>query len=404
MRSELPILQEDPLTENPPWCNKGLPSMRDSLTNPIHVYEGDDALITCVVRDIGKNTVMWKKEDRERHSMRVLTAGETRVTADKRFGVLHDSVEALTEKSLSVSWSLPVSNLESVREYNVNVTSLKTFDDRVLEPVGSNKTSTRQTISVKVPIGQNSTVLNNLMPFTMYEQTNVAPAPQLPDIKACCANKGIGHKTCVNKLCDPSETKSVEITDLMICAPWAADTFSCLTNGLDHTPCCRARGLPDICQELCTGNVSSIDFNYFKCLRYMGEYTNCLLQGYGVLPSAPTQVHITNIETEFAILHWSPPKTLGDTVQHYNVHIRSFTEEESEYMDIPKVQSPYVLENLESDTDYEVYIEAVNTHGTGSPSSRLTFRTESRRLHNKFTETNVGWDVLNVFLQLDFHN
>lgn len=64
--------------------------MRDSLTNPVHVYEGDDALITCVVRDIGDNTVMWKKEDRERHSRRVLTAGETRVTADKRFTVLHD--------------------------------------------------------------------------------------------------------------------------------------------------------------------------------------------------------------------------------------------------------------------------------------------------------------------------
>lgn len=64
--------------------------MRDSLTNPVHVYEGDDALITCVVRDIGDNTIMWKKEDRERHSRRVLTAGETRVTADKRFGVLHD--------------------------------------------------------------------------------------------------------------------------------------------------------------------------------------------------------------------------------------------------------------------------------------------------------------------------
>lgn len=69
----------------------GLPSMRDSLTNPVHVYDGDDALITCVVRDIGSNTVMWKKEDRERHSTRVLTAGENRVTADKRFSVLHDS-------------------------------------------------------------------------------------------------------------------------------------------------------------------------------------------------------------------------------------------------------------------------------------------------------------------------
>lgn len=65
--------------------------MRDSLTNPVHVQEGEDALITCVVKDIGENTVMWKKEDKERHSRRVLTAGSTRVTADKRFAVLHES-------------------------------------------------------------------------------------------------------------------------------------------------------------------------------------------------------------------------------------------------------------------------------------------------------------------------
>lgn len=64
--------------------------MRDSLTNPVHVREGDDAVITCVVKEIGKNTVMWKKEDKERHSTRVLTAGDKSVTADKRFMVLHD--------------------------------------------------------------------------------------------------------------------------------------------------------------------------------------------------------------------------------------------------------------------------------------------------------------------------
>lgn len=76
--------------------------MRDSLTNPVHVYEGDDALITCVVKDIGDNTVMWKKEDRERHSRRVLTAGDTRVTADKRYGVLHDEGKELTAPTYSV--------------------------------------------------------------------------------------------------------------------------------------------------------------------------------------------------------------------------------------------------------------------------------------------------------------
>ncbi|XP_050297664.1 Ig-like and fibronectin type-III domain-containing protein 1 [Anthonomus grandis grandis] len=582
----------------------GLPSMRDSLTNPVHVYDGDDALITCVVRDIGSNTVMWKKEDRERHSMRVLTAGENRVTADNRFSVLHDSgsmeddygttdvpsggdvwvlviknsrpsdsgiyvcevnsnpivrsfhklsvvsraitanptdviiyedpkptggfaknhnytecciaqnvskgclgfcniqsilegstgqdpenceqdfpsivncmadgrnhvpccihervpdicqdvcrgeytaitenikthfscsayteqtlacimegiellpsppkdveVEPLTEKSIKVEWALPHANSETITEYTVNLTTLRSFSENSEEEIKGSSNATVKTILHKVSRDKNSTIFTDLSPFTWYEITvtshniigsslptysiktlTLAPGkvkeptngspPALPDIKSCCSNKGITHKTCLNKLCDPVEAEKVEITDLMICAPWAQDTFGCLTNGVDHTPCCKERGLPDICQQLCTGNVSSLDFNYFKCLRYMGEYTNCLLQGYGVLPSAPTHVYITNVESEFALLHWSMPKTLGDTVTSYNVHIRPVSsgedEEEADFKIIPNAKSIWVLEDLESETDYEVYVEAVNKHGVGSPSPRLTFQTGSK--------------------------
>lgn len=592
---------------------KGLPSMRDSLTNPVHVYEGDDALITCVVKDIGDNTVMWKKEDKERHSRRVLTAGETRVTADKRFSVLHDSavseeksgtvlsggdvwvlviknskpadsgiyvcevnsnpivrsfhklsvlskallppengtdallyedqkpainsrnhnytecclsknvsssclgfcniqsilegstgqdpencetdfpaivkcmtdgrnhvpcciqervpdicqdvcrgdytaitdnikthfscssyteqtlacivegiellpsppqdveVEALTEKSLKVSWHLPESNTETVTQYIVNITTLRSFDPHLLE---SSEEATKkpepiaQTIHIAVPASRTDTTLTNLIPFTMYEisvyaanthgtslpsysvrsltltpgkikPTIAGEAPKLPDITGCCTKKGVNHKTCVHKLCDPSVAHMAEITDLMICAPWAGETFSCLTNGMDHTPCCKARGLPELCQQLCTGNVSSIDFNYFKCLRYMKSYTNCLLQGYGVLPSVPTNFHINNIDTEFAILHWSPPKTLGDTVLYYNVFYRMATTDDNEYEFFSKVQSPYILEGLESDTDYEVYVEAANTHGVGEPSTRITFRTQSKIIQEKIEEASI---------------
>lgn len=598
----------------------GLPSMRDSLTNPVHVYDGDDALITCVVRDIGSNTVMWKKEDRERHSTRVLTAGENRVTADKRFSVLHDSgtdqdemgadlpsggdvwvlviktarptdsgiyvcevnsnpivrsfhklsvlsrsitanptdviiyedpqatagpiknhnytdcclslnvstgclgfcniqsilegstgqdpencerdfpsivkcmadgrnhvpccihervpdicqdvcrgeytaitenikthfscsayteqtlacivegiellpgppenveVEPLGERSLKVEWSMPRANSHSISEFAVNLTALKSFDLNSEEDTQSNITG--NSIIRKVHKDENYTIFNDLMPFTWYQVTVVseniigtslptyavktltlAPGkmketmngkvPTLPDIKSCCVNKGITHKTCLNKLCDPIETEKVEITDLMICAPWAQDTFGCLTNGIDHTPCCKERGLPDLCQQLCTGNVSALDFNYFKCLRYMGEYTNCLLQGYGVLPSAPTQVHITNVESEFALLHWSPPKTLGDTVTSYNVHIRPVNseneeeddEDEPEFKVIINARSIWVLENLESLTDYEVYVEAVNVHGVGSPSPRLTFRTGSKVEEEKIEEASASYNV-----------
>nr|CAI5827663.1 unnamed protein product [Callosobruchus analis] len=598
--------------------------MRDSLTNPVHVYEGDDALITCVVRDIGTNTVMWKKEDRERHSTRVLTAGENRVTADRRYGVLHDSeitesdesaelpsggdvwvlviknakptdsgvyvcevnssptvrsfhklsvisktmsppnttfdpttssedrqlssrnhnytdccisknvsssclgfcnihsilegttgqdpeqceldfpkivhcmadgrnhvpcciqervpdicqdvcrgeytaitdnikthfscstyteqtlacivegiellpsppeyieVDALTESTLRVEWSPPASNADTVSEYLVNVTSLRSFDDRLIDldenPVITNgSTSTKYVVTVKVPGAKSSTVVNDLSPFTMYEisvtasnkhgsslpsytvrSLTLAPGtskptsgvpsapPNLPDVRQCCQRRGVSHKTCLSKLCDPKDAAAAEITDLMICAPWAADTFGCLANDVDHTPCCKERGLPELCLQLCTGNVSSIDFNYFKCLRYMGEYTNCLMQGYGVLPTAPTRLRVTNIDTEFAVLQWEAPKRLDDTVLYYNVHVRTVEVEgdDEEYKVRQKVKSPYVLAGLDSETDYEVYVEAVNAHGVGLPSSRITFRTASKLIEEKIEEAETS--VYNV--------
>ncbi|XP_049803084.1 Ig-like and fibronectin type-III domain-containing protein 1 isoform X1 [Schistocerca nitens] len=645
----------------------GLPSMRDSFTHPVHVYEGDDALITCVVRDVGDNTVMWKKEDRERHSRRVLTAGDARVTGDRRFDVLHDGVapeelsisggdvwvlvirnampsdsgiyvcevnsnpivrsfhklsvltrsqsalegnatatgvhgasstglgappepsgdgtrnhnytdccassnvsaacfgfcniqsildgntgqdpehceadfpaivrcmadgrnhvpccirqgvpdicqdvcrgeytvitdnikthfscsayteetlacivdgvellpsppedvevEALTENTIRVSWTVPSENADTVTTYVINVTSLRQFDqdpqppseDYDLPPAAVTFSATASTAdsstrdsyadaadsyaraaaaeipfageemtappsphevspvqatysyNVSVPGTYNSTIITGLTPFTMYEinviarnihgqslpsytirtltltsgklkQTTVAESPQLPDIKSCCIKKGVSHATCVNKLCDPTLSEIAEVTDLMICAPWATDTFRCLTNGIDHTACCRARGLPVHCQELCSGNITQLDFSYFKCLKYMGDYTNCLLQGYGVLPSAPQRVYISNIATEYAIIHWDPPKILGETVLFYNVKYRRMAVYDNEYHTVSNVHPPFILENLHSDSDYEVFVEAANAHGVGQPSARIVFRTDSQVIEDK---------------------
>lgn len=43
-----------------------------------------------------------------------------------------------------------------------------------------------------------------------------------------------------------------------------------------------------------------------------------------------------------------------------------------------QVHSPYILEDLESNMDYEIYVEAVNEHGVGDASPRLIFRTQSQ--------------------------
>ena len=54
----------------------------------------------------------------------------------------------------------------------------------------------------------------------------------------------------------------------------------------------------------------------------MSDYSSCLLQGYGVLPSAPTKLKASLIASRFAILEWKPPKVLADTVKTYHLNVR----------------------------------------------------------------------------------
>ncbi|KOB66078.1 Ig-like and fibronectin type-III domain-containing protein C25G4.10, partial [Operophtera brumata] len=316
-------------------------------------------------------------------------------------------VEPLNEKQLNVSWSRPIENTDSVVEYIVNITTLRSFDAHLIDPSESSTTSNNDTlrmstsITYKVQSNKTFLVVNDLMPFTMsltltpgkMKPKDVAAAPKLPDVRACCTSAGVTHYGCVEKLCDPTKTFEIvlQVTDLMICAPWASATFGCLANGMDHTPCCRSRGLPDSCLPLCSGNITNLDFNHFKCLRYMSSYTNCLLQGYGVLPGAPSRLYLTNIDTDYAVVHWSPPAILADTVHFYNLHYKTLQAGE-EYRALEKVHAPYILEDLESNTDYEIFVEAVNEHGVGDPSPRLIFRTQSQVIEEE-EETANNYNV-----------
>jgi len=86
----------------------------------------------------------------------------------------------------------------------------------------------------------------------------------------------------------------------------------------------------------------------------MEEYSNCLMDGYGVLPSAPTQVRVSNVNEDFAFVHWSPPGTLTETVTGYRVHYRPLATFENLYKHVSNVHSPYILENLYANAEYEV--------------------------------------------------
>jgi hypothetical protein len=42
------------------------------------------------------------------------------------------------------------------------------------------------------------------------------------------------------------------------------------------------------------------------------------------------------------------------------------------------MSTTYILENLQPDSSYEVYVQARNFYGTGAPTTRIVFRTASK--------------------------
>ncbi|XP_021707105.1 Ig-like and fibronectin type-III domain-containing protein 1 [Aedes aegypti] len=311
------------------------------------------------------------------------------------------SVEALTERSLQVSWSPPEQLAKTVKYYQINATKLHSFDQDFL----ANGTTKDSLISIQVSADQSSAIVSNLEPFTMYtvtvsahnnfgsslpsiriraltlengvvnKETSVAVVPVLPDVRGCCMKNGVSHRTCLDKMCDPVKADFTEVPDLMVCAPWANITFACLANKIDHTPCCKSRGIPDACLPFCSGTVRAINFNYFKCLQYMSDYSSCLLQGYGVLSGPPSKLKAPLIAPHFVVLEWKPPKILPDTVTSYHLHYRRLGSGE-EYAVLEKEQAPVIVEDLEAGQYYEAFVVAVNAHGKGGPSPRLVFQTK----------------------------
>ncbi|KAA0200274.1 hypothetical protein HAZT_HAZT000766 [Hyalella azteca] len=212
----------------------------------------------------------------------------------------------------------------------------------------------------------------SLPPYTLRALTRPEFEPprrpvaniKLPDVMSCCASKGITHERCLTNLCNPHNDRIAE-PDMIVCAPWAQEAFSCLAGDYDHSDCCRQRGLPDVCVELCTGNVQKIDYKYFRCVDYFSDYRGCLLKGYGVLPSSPRNVRVSNIYTTSALLSWSAPVNNSDSVTSFHSYYRPIDPDRS------------CRGNLCPDTEYEIYIQAFNSHGASDPSSRILFKTLS---------------------------
>jgi len=332
------------------------------------------------------------------------------------------SAEALDDSSIHVKWS-PAKNYENLTEYyKINVTFL-----RALSPVFSvsqirgEELDPSHSVVYKLPRDKDVFTFTGLRPFSLYtvsmwaenrmggrslptyavkvithmqgqsrESSGSLLASsdlQLPDVRSCCIQNNVSNTMCLDSFCDPHKVTEVSTHDLMKCAPWDTEMFRCLADGKDHSPCCSERRVPPLCQELCSGTDLNITFEYFSCLAYMSDISSCMLEGYNVLPSNPVNFRISNIHSDFVVLHWNKPEQLGDTVIDYVVTLKKLKLVDGDYEDeftqilaqtiVEHAHSPFIVENLDNDSSYEVFVKPVNVHGVGESSTGIAFRTSS---------------------------
>lgn len=205
----------------------------------------------------------------------------------------------------------------------------------------------------------------------------------------------------------------------MVCAPWSNITFSCLSSRVDHTDCCKARGVSPFCLSMCSGDVKKLDYRHFRCLTHMSTYTNCILESHDVLPGEPQNFTVGPITSNWAVLNWKPPKRRSSSIQGYRIFWRRLTSptqsnsaslagdqllnignssltetssaasaslvsqlsgsapinDEFLYSNAEAATNPYLLDALQADTVYETFVVAVNSYGQSKPSVRFLFQT-----------------------------
>ena len=127
----------------------------------------------------------------------------------------------------------------------------------------------------------------------------------------------------------------------------------------------------------------------------MREIANCMLTGYDILPSEPRKFKFSNVGTNIGILHWDVPTEHADTIDGYKVTytlIRPGTRGHNLKTTKLDRASPYILENLEPDSSYEVYVQARNNFGTGNPTTRIVFRTAKSDIRDMLMNGQDGYD------------
>jgi len=85
---------------------------------------------------------------------------------------------------------------------------------------------------------------------------------------------------------------------------------------------------------------------------------------------------VSSIHQDWALVKWSQPTKLSETVTKYHIHIRELDSDNDEgYTIDTATRSPFVIDGLKPANNYEIYLTAVNKYGISRGSSRIIFST-----------------------------
>ena len=249
-----------------------VPSLKHSLTTPLIKVEGDDALLTCVVRNQGNFTLMWKKVAKEKAGNKILTANMERITSDERLKVMHEDggqVYVLVLTNVTVRdagmYICEVNSDPALRSFH----ELKVLSASLQPPVPTESSAvTGATASTKDSV-------------EIWGYSTERPVDH--DFSPCCASKNIS--TVCQGFCNLKSildgNTGVNPSD---CEEEFPSIVSCMADGRNHMPCCVTAGIPEVCTDLCRGEYTVQTDNIktmFSCSSYTAPTLACIADGIG---------------------------------------------------------------------------------------------------------------------------
>ena len=315
---------------------------------PVLAAEGADALLTCVTRNLGENTLMWKYgSDKARmehanydlvhhatyftidfYTLQLLSAGTIRVTPDKRISVIHDEggdvfVLSISEVTMNdtgtymceVNTDPPTRsfhNLQGIIEFVFNIKMCQTSNSNN-DRKSKISVLSRTALRAPSPPPNTSTSPSKLKGNSSTNVWGFSTERPLysHDYTECC--KGAGVRTrCLGFCSIDNIMEGAAGQNPSACEPDFKKIVRCMADGRNHVPCCKRAGVPDICRDMCYGeyNVHDDDArSHVACNTFTAPTLACIAEGINILPARPEELEVTRVTESDLTLEWKVPQT-----------------------------------------------------------------------------------------------